>query len=302
MLENIFNYKGGDKMNKEIEKYLPDRLIKAINDKIIDGGLLEEIRLRANRQAFIIYCGHNILLDVVIKDAEMQEIVLSMTKNSLYAYKDSIANGYITLDVGVRVGIIGRAATEDNRVAGVYDINELAIRLPKRLKVNCSEINPYLKDGSVLIFAPPGVGKTTLLRSIIKSISKGTDAKRVCVIDTRNELAYDISQKDMLVSILSAYPRKLGIEIAVRTMNAQIIVCDEIGNDEDASAIIEAQGAGVPLIATCHGRSLQDILSHKGIRELNKANIFNYFIQIERGERLEFKYSVFTKEDADVYI
>lgn len=289
-------------MNKDIEKYLPERLIKAINNKTKDGGLLEEIRVRVNRQAFIICGGFNILLDVVISDVEMQEIVLSMTKGSLYAYKDSIANGYITLDVGVRVGIIGRAAIENNRIAGIYDINELAIRLPNRLKVNCTEIDPYVRDGSVLIFAPPGIGKTTLLRSIIKSVAKGTDAKRICVIDTRNELAYDISQKDMFVSILTAYPRKLGIEIAVRTMNAQMIVCDEIGNDEDASAIIEAQGAGIPLIATCHGRTLEDILSHKGIRELHKAKIFNYYIQIERGERLGFKYSIFTKEDADEYI
>ena len=143
-----------------------------------------------------------------------------------------------------------------------------------------------------MIYSPPGIGKTTLLRNLVFELSKGYNAKRIAVIDTRGELAYGLEDSELLVSILSLYPRRTGIEIAVRTMNAQIIVCDEIGNLEDSAAIIEAQGAGVPIIASCHGKSIQDILSHNGIRNLHNHHIFEYYIGIERTKNHQFNYNI----------
>lgn len=284
-------------MNNELRKLLPIRLVLAIEEKLTCVNLLEEIRIRCNRQAYIICGGTNILLNVVISESEMQEILLTISRHSLYAYKDSIARGYISLDLGIRVGIIGRASVEDGKVIGVYDISELAIRIPnKSLNIECDEILDIINSGSTLIFAPPGVGKTTLLRTITKKIGRG---KRVCVVDTRNELGYDLSQKDMLVSVLSSYPRKLGIEIAVRTMNSQAIICDEIGDDKDAAAIIEAQGAGIPIIASCHGSSLKEILSHKGIRDLHIAGIFSHYVKITRGDAQDFRYEIYSWGEAN---
>ena len=146
------------------------------------------------------------------------------------------------------------------------------------------------------------MGKTTLLRCMINIIACGHKAKRTAVIDTRGELAFGLDGKDLLVSVLSGYLRKKGIEIAIRTMNAQIIFCDEIGDEQDASAIIEAQGAGVPIIATCHGSSISDILSHTGINNLHRARIFRYYIGIERGHAKDFIYKINTWSEANDYL
>ena len=81
-------------------------------------------------------------------------------------------------------------------------------------------------------------------------------------------------------------------------MNAQIIACDEIGDEKDASAIIDAQGAGIPIIATCHGSSIRDILSHTGINNLHKSGICDYYVGIKRKSDFDFDYSICTWEEA----
>jgi stage III sporulation protein AA len=215
-----------------------------------------------------------------------------ISHHSLYAFKDTIINGFISLGNGIRIGLIGRASIENKAIIGIYDISEFAIRLPNKILLSCENIIELSRNNSILIYSPPGIGKTTLLRNLVFELSKGYNAKRIAVIDTRGELAYGLEDSELLVSILSLYPRRTGIEIAVRTMNAQIIVCDEIGNLEDSAAIIEAQGAGVPIIASCHGKSIQDILSHNGIRNLHDHHIFEYYIGIERTKNHQFNYNI----------
>ena len=279
-------------LNIKIQEILPIRAIKEIERNLNQEGLLEEIRIRRNRQAYIIFDSRNITINYIATDDEMLKILKTISHYSLYAYRDTISQGYISLDNGIRIGIIGKASVENGSIVGVYDISEFAIRLPHNIRVECEKMIELSKLGSLLIYAPPGVGKTTLLRSMIYKISQGYSAKRTAVIDTRGELCFDLERKDLLVSVLSGYPRKKGIEIAVRTMNAEVIFCDEIGDEQDASAIIDAQGAGVPIIATCHGSSLKDILSHSGIYNLHKSKIFEHYVGIKRGNRRDFLYQI----------
>ncbi len=286
-------------LDVKIKEILPYRMLKEIEKCVHKDSLLEEIRIRRKKQAFIIANGKNIIVNYIASDDEMLQFLKDVSHYSLYAYKDTISQGYISLDNGIRIGIIGRASVENGNIVGVYDISEFAIRLPHRIKVNCDKMAELSNKGSVLIYSPPGVGKTTLLRSMIRKLSLGFNAKRVAVIDTRGELCFDLDDKDLLVSILSGYPRKKGIEIAVRTMNAQMIFCDEIGDEQDALAITDAQGAGIPIVATCHGSSIGDILSHTGIYNLHKARIFDYYVYIERGNNRDFICKINTWSEAD---
>ena len=286
----------------KIKEILPYRMIREIEKRMSNDLILEEIRIRLNRQAYIVLGGMNIIINYVATDDEMLKILKIISHYSLYAYKDTLSQGYISLDNGIRVGVIGRASVEGDNIIGVYNISEFVIRLPHIIDVECNEIVNLSDKGSLLIYSPPGVGKTTLLRSMIQKISQGYNAKRSAVIDTRGELSFNLDNKDLLVSILSGYPRKKGIEIAVRTMNAQIIFCDEIGDEQDASAIIDAQGAGVPIIATCHGSSLKDILSHTGISNLHKSRIFEYYVGIVREKDRQFSYNINTWGEANAFI
>ena len=278
-------------MIKKIKEFLPIRIYRTL-EYAQKNGLIEEIRIRKNRQAYIIINGTNQYIDIIATDDEIKYILEMISHHSLYAFKDTIINGFISLGNGIRIGLIGRASIENKAIIGIYDISEFAIRLPNKILLSCENIIELSRNNSILIYSPPGIGKTTLLRNLVFELSKGYNAKRIAVIDTRGELAYGLEDSELLVSILSLYPRRTGIEIAVRTMNAQIIVCDEIGNLEDSAAIIEAQGAGVPIIASCHGKSIQDILSHNGIRNLHDHHIFEYYIGIERTKNHQFNYNI----------
>ena len=283
----------------KIKEILPYRIVKEIENNIYQNKMIEEIRIRRKRQAYIVVDGQNVIINCIVTDDEMLKILKTISHYSLYAYKDTISQGYISLDNGIRIGIIGKASVESGRIVGVYDISEFAIRLPHSIKVDCDKMVELSDQGSVLIYSPPGVGKTTLLRSMINKISQGYNAKRVAVIDTRGELSFELGGEELLVSILTGYPRKKGIEIAVRTMNAQIIFCDEIGDEQDALAITDAQGAGIPIVATCHGSSIGDILSHTGIYNLHRARIFDYYVGIERGNNKDFIYKINTWGEAN---
>lgn len=293
-------------MNETIRNILPERIARCVGSVHIEKGFIEEIRIRRRRRAYIIAGGKNILLDVIATDLEMDRMLLDLCHGSIYAYRDTLAEGYVCVEGGVRVGVIGRAGVEDGRIVGVYDVSELAIRLPNKLCVSSSEIMDLIFSGehisSVLIYSPPGEGKTTLLRSLIRSCSGGRRARRTCVVDTRNELAFDMNGADLLVSVLSGYPRRLGIEIATRCLNAQLIFCDELGDESEASAIVRSQAAGISMIASCHGYDLADILSHSGIAMLHRARIFDHYVGIKRGEKLDFIYTVNTWEDGERYI
>lgn len=283
----------------KIKEIIPQRLVKEIEKIINDESIIEEIRIRRSRQAYIVSEGRNLIVNFVATDEEMLSILKTVSHYSLYAYRETISQGYIALEGGVRIGIIGKASVENGSIIGVYEISEFAIRLPHVIRVDCSRIIELSERGSVLIYSPPGVGKTTLLRSMIYKLSQGYRAKRCAVVDTRGELCFDLDNSDLLVSILSGYPRKKGIEIAVRTMNPQLIFCDEIGDEQDALALIDAQGAGIPIIASCHGYSISDILSHTGIHNLHKFGIFKYYVGITRGNNRDFLYEIKTWGEAN---
>ncbi len=288
-------------MNIEKLNFLPTRLVNEIL-KYTNKGLLEEIRIRKNKNAYLIVGGVNLPLNIILTENEMQELLLGITHNSLYAYRETIINGYVIYENNLRVGIIGSASVEDGRIVGIFDISEIAIRIPNLIEVDTTEILELARNYSVLFYSPPGEGKTTLLRCLIRKLSKGRLGKRVGVIDSRGELSYGIVDKSSFASILCGYPRKIGIEIAVRTMNSQIIVCDEIGDERDSTAIIDAQGAGVPIIASCHGSSVRDILSHTGILNLHRHHIFDYYVGIKRGSNLDFTYTINTWSDVNDYL
>ncbi len=286
--------------------HLPYRLSDEIK-RITESGSFspEEIRIRSNRRASLTYDNKNIMLDTVIKSEEMHSIVLSLCGQSIYAYKDSISRGYISINDGFRIGICGSASCENGKINAVYNVTSLVIRIPHQSEFCGDFLCEHLKSkrykSSCLIFSPSGVGKTTVLRSVAFKISSGSTPLRVCVVDSREELGAFLSGSGLCIDVLKGYPKEKGIEIAARTLNAQLIICDEIFGEAEALALSGAVNCGIPILCSAHAGTVHELISRPGIDLLHKMKVFDDYVRISRTEkRFVFDYEITPMEALNV--
>ena len=266
------------------------------------GGAVEEIRLRAGREASLTIGGRNIMTPLVLSVETLTAILVHMCGGSLYAFDQTIREGYISLPEGIRVGVAGRAVCEEGKIIGVCEITGLCIRLPhihREVGGEMCRLLRHLNQGGsgpqgILIYAPPGVGKTTLLRGVAVGLSGGDGLPplRTVVVDTRGELGFETEGRGLCLDILRGYPRARGVEIATRTLSAQVIICDEIGDTEEALSLITTHHGGVPLVATAHGGSVAEILRRTGLRLLHESRLFGAYVGIRRDGQGGFTYRV----------
>ncbi len=300
--------------DERVEKrtYLPPSVLRMLPERLISelysGQLpehIEEIRLHTGRCASVVANGRNILLRCVLSATEMTATLTRMCGGSLYSHAPTIAEGYLTLDGGVRVGVCGRAACEQGEVIGVYDVSGLCIRIPAHFAAGgreiCNLMQKFRYTKGVLIYSPPGVGKTTLLRGVACALASGENPLRVVVIDTRGEMPFLQTGASLCLDVLVGYPRRLGVEIACRTMNAQVMICDEIGDYQEALSLASVQNCGVPLIASAHASSVEELLCRTGLRLLHDCKMFGAYVGISR-QGGSFSYQITDWESADAYI
>ncbi|MBR5241905.1 MAG: hypothetical protein IKV20_02080 [Clostridia bacterium] len=231
-----------------------------------------EIRLRHLGACSLLFFGESVRLVSTVTREDIDAFLDRITEGSHYAYRDMIAKGYIPLGCGVRCGVCGVAGYEGERLIGVREISSLVIRLPFAASPFGEELLRAFSAArsGMLIFSPPGLGKTTALRSLISSLS--SLGKRVAVIDERCELSGAYG-----ADILSGYRRPDGIELAIRTLNPEVIVIDEIGKDE-AEAVRRTLLCGVPMIATAHAGTRAEILAKPWLREMIDIGAFDVLV------------------------
>lgn len=247
---------------------------------------VEEIRIKSGGRVWVCGGERNIALNISVSADALGDILVRAAGGSLYSAEESIKKGYVFAGNGVRVGVCGEWTA-----GGVRNITSLAIRIPRRVKIDTRGVR-HLLDGfgmsrGLLVFSPPLGGKTSFLREAIRELASGEKALRVVAVDTRGELEYSLDG-GLCVDILSRYPKREGIEIASRTLGAQVVVCDEIGAGE-TEAICELHGGGVPLLASAHAASLSDLLSRRGIDSLHRAGVFGAYLELLRGQEPPFK-------------
>ncbi len=266
--------------------FLPDRLadeiVRISSGRVGGVGEIREIRVRCVMRSSFLHGSQCVPLLYAVTEEEMGNIVNKMCDGSLYAHHDSITKGYIPLSYGVRVGVGGEARYEYNSLVGIARARSLVFRIPGHECSFSKELYEAFSgvERGMLVYSPPGVGKTTALRALAKGISSGKDARRVCVVDERLEFC-DEDYVGCEVDILKGYKRRLGLEIATRTMSPEVIMIDEIGAD-DTEAIKDTLRCGVPVIATAHASSIEDLKSRSGLASLLSAGVFDVLVGIER--------------------
>ncbi len=276
----------------EIAQCLPWQVLSEISKVASTKGIrsdeINEIRLRSCGRASVTCRGENFFLDADISEKNINECVTKLCRGSLYAYGESVRRGYITLDGGVRVGICGTLSADGRALCAITSIN---IRIPHIIRgVSGKALEFCTRDKrvhSALIYSPPGGGKTTLLRDIASNLAV---KYRVALIDTRSELWIPEMFSGTMCDALVGYAKAEGIEIATRTLAPELIVCDEIGDTDEARQILSAAMSGVPIIASAHASSVSELISRQGIRLLHEERVFSGYIGIER-ERINGRLS-----------
>lgn len=200
-----------------------------------------------------------------LSSRELQECFYSLCEKSVHSYENQLSQGFFTIPGGHRVGVAGICRTAENGRNSFQTITSLNLRVARMLFVPL----PPLLQGSLadsfhgmILAGSPGSGKTTLLRSIIKAASE--QGKKVAVVDERQELwpcdPWGNSPRIPLnCDVLSNCPKTSGIEMAVRCLGPQIVVCDELGSSEEFRQVERGIQSGVGFICSVHAASMDEL-------------------------------------------
>lgn len=307
-----------------IFRILPHGLTKLIASLPLDiSRALEEIRVRENRPLEVIYGDQ---YRFVSMEGELLEspdraycpskddcikLIDLLSNHSLYTMEEELRRGFITVRGGHRVGIAGKVVLEKGTIRHIRDITCFNIRIARELPGIAAPVIPYLLDPiahsvhQTLIVSPPQQGKTTLLRDLARLISYGRLKKgfpwqglKVAIVDERSELAacmdgvpsFDIGPRS---DVLDACPKAEGMMMMIRSMSPDVIVVDEIGREQDAISIHEAMYAGIRVIATSHGRDIEDILRKPVLQELIAQQLFTRIVVLGKRTRTSSTVEVF---------
>ena len=275
-----------------------NRLVRFGND-FFEG--LREVRLRVDRPIALLHSsGEYFLSDSglvrgatgggrLVASAEgIAQCVELLCNHSPHAYENELAAGFITIAGGHRVGLVGRAILEGGRIRGLRNIGGLSVRVAHELPGCADGLADAIIEGarvlSTLLVSGPGLGKTTLLRDIVRQLSEAGMA--VGLVDERSELAAcyrGIPQNDvgLRTDVLDACPKAEGMMMLLRNMSPAVIAADEIGRVEDAAAIAEAANSGVGVVCTAHGHSaaVEDVWRRPGLRGLE--GIFERYVVLD---------------------
>lgn len=257
-------------------KYLPKRLRKYT--AACKFSETEEIRLRKGLPLMIYARGTGFFVTrecgltknrdgaVTVSGEDIDEAVELVCSSSLYAVGESLKKGFVTVEGGNRVGMVGHVVTKEGETVTVNNFSGLNYRLAHEV-IGCAKgiLKNILKDGKVLntlIISPPGCGKTTVLRDLVRYLSNS--GMRVCVADERNEISalnngycgFDLGTG---CDVLEGTEKSEGMNLLLRSMSPQIIATDELGSREDEKAVGKAAASGVGIIATAHAKGREDL-------------------------------------------
>lgn len=295
-------------MEETIRKIFPEHLRLALGE--CEGTeRLEEIRIRIQQPVIFATGEGEYFLDEEEKEftrnqekaycagkEDLEQMLLFLSRYSIYAFEEEIRRGYITLEGGHRVGLAGQVVMEEGQVKTLRYINFMNIRVAREKKGCAEPVLPYLYQGegiyNTLIVSPPGMGKTTYLRDTVRLLSNGNRERnglRVCIIDERSEIAachLGIPQNDvgMRTDVMDGCEKAEGMLMVLRAMSPQVIAVDELGGSRDFEAVEKVLYCGSRILGTIHAENVDELKKKPSLSDWTKKHMIERFVVLKKAD------------------
>lgn len=213
--------------------------------------------------------------------ALLQNCFRAICGYSMHTFSDCIAHGFVPMPGGHRAGVCGTAYVDGEGAFTLKNITSINVRIARAGQCVCdARLLPLLHAPRVglIVAGEPGSGKTTLLRAVMEELSRA--GRKTAVVDERFELAPVEADGFSAVpplhcDILSGYPRAVGMQHALRALAPDVLLCDEVGTEQDAAAVGLAANAGVGLVVTIHAQRQEGLRRRPQYQALLQTGAFS---------------------------
>lgn len=266
------------------------RTLRELNAR--DAAGLEEVRFRTGRPVELVIGGRSRDGEFVPDQEAMGALLAALSGYSLYAFERQMAMGFIPLAGGHRAGVCGKIVEENGQAVRMSGVTSICLRVARSVPGASAALRGHLltEDGHVrrvLLLGAPGCGKTTVLRDAALYLSDSCGI-HVAAADERGELFPSVpAHEGRRLDVLSGASKALSVQILLRSMSPGAIVTDEIGQEPDVEALLEAARCGVGLLASAHAEGMRGAMARPTLRRLFRARAFDRYIHLgERGRVL----------------
>ena len=264
---------------KELLAILPPWLSQEVDR--FQNDTLQELRLRQGKPPQLILKEKAVWLVRPVSAEDLSFCVNTASRYSPWAAQTT-AYGYLTATGGHRIGLCGEAVVQNGAMTGIRTVRSLCIRVARDFPGIAEKYRGF--TGSILIIGPPGSGKTTFLRDLLRQFSM---EQTVAVADERCELFPDgLFTRGKALDVLSGCPKVQAVNALLRTMGPDTLAMDEITAREDCEALLQAGWCGVRLVATAHAAGISDLRNRTLYRPLLAANLFQHILVLGRDKTL----------------
>lgn len=226
----------------------------------------------------------------LLKRELLQEAFISVCGWAVHSHQKELTEGYIAVQGGHRAGVAATAVVQEGQVTAVRDITSLNLRVAREIRGSADPLVQKCFSGQlpgILIAGAPASGKTTILRDLARQLASGRCGyRKVCIVDESGEIggaASGMPSNDLGITsdLLFGYPKGKGLQIALRYLSPQVLVCDEIFTKKEIQAVEAAANSGIAVITSIHAGSRKELLRKPQMQPLLQAGAFSYLAFLE---------------------